>query len=365
MLSKRCNSTTIPWDSGSNDGFKFNPGPTEKGSAQLSAVGIIANPAAGKDIRRIVAQGRFVPNHEKVNILKRVLAGLDAVGVERVLFMPDAGALGSHALQDASFNLSAGFVEMPVFHEELDTTRATREMREAGVECIVTLGGDGTNRAVAKECGDIPLVPISTGTNNVFPDMTDGTIAGLAAGVVTTGIADPADVTSRHTRLEVLMDGELRDIALVDLAVSTERFVGGRAVWDMTTIDELFLTRSESTNIGLSAIGAQLLRIRPDEQSGLHIKLGTGGECVLATVAPGLVETVEVAAWEAIEVDGPVVTIDLRPATIALDGERTFSIPVDSHVSVRLSANGPRVVDLDAALSIAAQKESGPPLFRG
>ena len=331
----------------------------------MSAVGIIANPAAGKDIRRIVAQGRFVPNHEKVNILKRVLAGLDAVGVERVIFMPDTGILGSHALQDTSLNLSADFVNMPVFHEELDTTRAAREMREADVGCIVTLGGDGTNRAVAKECGDIPLVPISTGTNNVFPDMTDGTIAGLAAGVVATGVADPADVTSRHTRLEALIDDELRDIALVDLAVSTERFVGGRAVWDMTTIDELFLTRSEATNIGLSAIGAQLMRVRPDEQSGLRIRLGPGGNKVLATVAPGMVERVEVADWEVVEVRGPEATIDLRPATIALDGERTFTLPVDAKVTVRLSENGPRVVDLDAALSIAAQKESGPPLFRG
>ena len=148
-------------------------------------------------------------------------------------------------------------------------------MRKADVECIVTLGGDGTNRAVARECGDVPLVPISTGTNNVFPSMTDGTIAGLAAGVIATGIVDSADVTSRHTRLEVLLDGEIADIALVDLAVSTERFGGGRAVWDMTTIDELFLTRSESTNIGLSAIGAQLMRVAPDDQSGLHIKTRT------------------------------------------------------------------------------------------
>ena len=58
---------------------------------------------------------------------------------------------------------------MPVFHEENDSSRAAKAMREAGVGCIVTLGGDGTNRVVAKECGDIPIMPISTGTNNVFP----------------------------------------------------------------------------------------------------------------------------------------------------------------------------------------------------
>ena len=34
--------------------------------------------------------------------------------------------------------------------------------------CIITMGGDGTNRMVAKGC-EVPLLPISTGTNNVFP----------------------------------------------------------------------------------------------------------------------------------------------------------------------------------------------------
>jgi len=40
---------------------------------------------------------------------------------------------------------------------------------------------------VAQGCGTVPLVPISTGTNNVFPTMIDGTIAGLAAGLFATG----------------------------------------------------------------------------------------------------------------------------------------------------------------------------------
>ena len=56
-----------------------------------------------------------------------------------------------------------------------------------GVGCLITLGGDGTNRVVAKACGDIPLVPISCGTNNVFPYMVEGTVAGLAAGLVAGG----------------------------------------------------------------------------------------------------------------------------------------------------------------------------------
>ena len=320
----------------------------------MSTVGIIANPAAGKDIRRIVAQGRFVPNHEKVNILKRALAGLDAAGVERVLFLPDSGGLCRSALAGAQFDLTAEFVEMTVFHAEIDSSRAARSMYEAGVDCIITLGGDGTNRAVATECGDIPLVPISTGTNNVFPTMLEGTIAGLAAGVIATGRADMDLSTFRHNRLDVYVDGEYRDMALVDVAVSTERFVGARAIWDMSTLAQLFLTRANVTSIGLSAIGAQLKQIAPDGGEGLVLRFGHG-ETVLAPVAPGTVQRVDIADWSTITPDSPGIEIDLRPATVALDGERAFSLSPSSKVAVKLSKQGPRVVDPERALAIAAE----------
>ena len=42
----------------------------------MARVGIIANPASSKDIRRLVAQGRVVPDWEKVNIVRRAMRGL-------------------------------------------------------------------------------------------------------------------------------------------------------------------------------------------------------------------------------------------------------------------------------------------------
>jgi predicted polyphosphate/ATP-dependent NAD kinase len=55
----------------------------------MATVGIIANPASGKDIRRLVAHGSVFDNQEKVNIVRRVLLGLQATGVEEIIFMPD------------------------------------------------------------------------------------------------------------------------------------------------------------------------------------------------------------------------------------------------------------------------------------
>ena len=319
----------------------------------MASIGIIANPAAGKDIRRLVAQGRFVPNQEKVNILKRILAGLDAVGIERVVMMPDMARLGNGALDGGRYSLEVEFADMIVFNAERDSVRAASIMADMGVGCIITLGGDGTNQAVAKGCGDVPLVPVSTGTNNVFPVMMEGTLAGLAAGLVARGLVPAEETTARSKRLEVHVDGEMRDIALVDVAISKERFVGARAIWDMDTVDELYLARAEPASIGLSAIGAQLLPVSLTDESGLHIRLGDGGESVAAPVAPGIIISVGIERWDVIE-PGERVDVKLRPCTVALDGERAFTLMPGQEAHIRLSDGGPRVVLLEETLRAAA-----------
>ena len=46
----------------------------------MSTVGIIVNPASGKDIRRVIAAGTVVTNQEKINIVLRLLQACDTVG---------------------------------------------------------------------------------------------------------------------------------------------------------------------------------------------------------------------------------------------------------------------------------------------
>ncbi|MCK4473637.1 MAG: NAD(+)/NADH kinase, partial [Anaerolineae bacterium] len=161
----------------------------------MSTVGIIANPASGKDIRRLVTHASVFDNHEKTHILQRVLMALDALGVRQVLFMPDYYGLVDRALDGLHLSLKAASLHMDMWADERDSTEAARQFCEGDVGCIITLGGDGTNRAVAKGCGDVPIVAISTGTNNVFPDMIEGTIAGLAAGLIARKMVDVEKVT--------------------------------------------------------------------------------------------------------------------------------------------------------------------------
>ena len=315
----------------------------------MAVVGIIANPSAGKDIRRLVAHGRMVPDWEKVNIIRRVLLGLEATGVSRVVAMRDPSHLCERAQQDAELSLRLDILDMPVLGSDRDSVRAAEAMAGMGVGALVTLGGDGTNRAVAKGCGGVPLVPISTGTNNVFPTMVEGTLAGMAAGVVARTLVDLDVVTGTSKRLEIYEAGEMKDLALVDVAVSRERFVASRAIWDVDTLREVFLSRAETSSIGLSSIGARLHVLSSNEDAGLHFSLGQGGTSVLAPVAPGVVRSVPVAKWRLLDL-GERVTVWNTPCIIALDGEREMRLSEGQHLEVAVTRNGPRVVDVDAAL---------------
>lgn len=325
----------------------------------MSTVGIIANPSAGKDIRRLVAAGRVVTDQEKANTLTRVCAGLVAMGVERVLVMPEPVGLARPAAEQYRETLRVDYVDMPRAFEGTHTTRAAEAMAADGVDCIVTLGGDGTNRVVAMGCDEVPLVPISTGTNNVFPEMVEGTLAGLAAGAVAAGRVRGAEVCAQTKRLEVFVDGELQEIALIDAAVSREMFAGARAIWNLDTISEVFLTRAEANAIGISSIGAQLRQVGAADDHGLHLRLGDGDGSteVLAPVGPGQVQTVAVSEWSVIE-PGERRAVELRPGMVALDGEREVSLLPGRTVEVSLSLEGPRVVDISATLAALARDSS-------
>ena len=331
----------------------------------MPLVGMIANPAASKDIRRLVAQGRVVPDWEKVNTLKRALLGLQAVGVDRVVAMPDSSHLVARARDDANLSLELESLDMPALYTEGDTVRAAQMMEEMGVGCVITLGGDGTNRAVAKGSASIPIVAVSTGTNNVFPTMIEGTLAGLAAGLVVQGDLDLSRVTVVSKMLEIYIDGQYQDMALVDVALSRERFVATRAIWDMSTIYEVFLTRAEPSSIGLSSIGGRLQPLSLEEEGGLYYRLADSVGTVaanrdpdtsikvLAPIAPGMISTVPVADWRLLE-EGERVPVEPRFCTIALDGERSISVTPDHKVEVGITRAGPPVVQVELVLETAA-----------
>jgi len=318
----------------------------------MVTVGIIANPSSGKDIRRIVAQGWVVSTQEKIAIVRRLLRGLEAAGVDSVLFMPESLGIGYAALETlGETSLRAENLVMDITARQEDSTRAADLMVAQGATCIVTIGGDGTNRAVFKGCGSrVPILPISTGTNNVFPEFQEGTTAGLAAGIVATGVVT-RDVACWQSKVLLLYrQGAPVDLALVDLAISTDNVIGARAIWDVSRLSELFLTRAQPWSIGLSAIGGMIRALDARSPSGLRLVFGDGGRAIRAAIGPGLFATINVQSVREIATGERVQLHFERPVTLAFDGERDMTAGPDDELEVELHAHGPWVVDPRRAL---------------
>jgi len=326
-----------------------------------STVGIVANPMSGRDIRRLVAQASVFPNAEKTNMVLRLLAAAGAAGVERALVSTDGmGVAGGVARGLARRRASAGrlpapeFVELDAVTGTADDTRAlVRAMRARGAGVIVVLGGDGTVRAAAADIGDTPLLPLSTGTNNAFPEMWEATVAGTAAGLLATERVPVDQVTHRSKALHVTA-GDAHEIALVDVCITTVAHIAAKALWQTDTLRELYCTFAEPHAIGLSSIAGLLHPVGRTDPNGVVVRMGPGST-VLAPVAPGVVAPVEVA-----EV-GPLAAGDARRValprgTVAVDGEREIEFGPATPVTVALAHDGPRVLDVRAALAAAAAR---------
>ncbi len=319
-------------------------------------VGIIANPASGKDIRRLVAHGSTFDNNEKINIVRRVLLGLDALGVAQVYYMPDSYAIVPRAAAPIALRLQLSALPMPVLAIQSDSHEAAQRLADLGAGCIVTLGGDGTNRVVAKGCGDVPLVAISTGTNNVFPQMVEATLAGLAAGLVATRAVPHTEVVQRRPRLDIWLNDEWHDQALIDVVASTERWIGARALWSPHQFSEIVLSRVSATEIGMCGLGGVLFPEACGTAQGVHICVGEGGRPVLAALAPGLIQAVPVTEARLLTEHGRV-RLQAHTTVLALDGERETELPrAENKIEVALNPNGPLVVNIDAALREGARQ---------
>jgi predicted polyphosphate/ATP-dependent NAD kinase len=331
-------------------------------------VGILANPASGRDVRRLVAMASVFPNTEKSNMVLRILSALGSVGVPEVIMMPDRGGIASrihHTLKhrpDGYFAPSPvlHFLDMPIEDSAVDTIRAVERMVELGVAVIIVMGGDGTHRIVASVCGETPLVALSTGTNNVFPEIREATIAGLAAGLVAMEKVRLKDVSLRNKVLRVDMNGFGKDLALVDLCISTECWIGARALWQTSCCRELFVTFAQPHAIGLSAIAGLLHPVERWAPYGLRLVLAPPGEgmfTVHVPIAPGLVAPVGIADVKEIY-PKEIWNLETSTGTIALDGEREIEFNSSCRPKVWLEMDGPITIDINRVMLNAAKNHN-------
>lgn len=329
----------------------------------MSCLGIIANPQSGKDIRRLVALATSVSNHEKLLIVRRVMAGAEAAKVKKILLLNDAGSLGKAAYEICREGGSRQKTKVHLLNieargESADTARAAARMKEEGATCIVVLGGDGTSRAAAKGCGSCPLVPLSTGTNNAFSHAWEGTSAGLGAGLYARTPRRYAHQVVSSKRLVVHLSGN-REIALVDVALVNEAFAGSRAVWDIDLLAALALTSCRPGGLGLSALGASIDPISPKEPDGLWIEFARGGKKgkrVLSPIGPGLVRNARIKSSSRIPQGHRIEISGRLNQVLAFDGEREYVLSEGEKVSIELDQKGPRILLIPKVLKLAALK---------
>jgi predicted polyphosphate/ATP-dependent NAD kinase len=249
-------------------------------------------------------------------------------------------------------------LDMALTEDARDSAEAVRAMADRQVAAIAVLGGDGTHRVVARHCGDIPLCALSTGTNNAFPELREATVAGMATGLVATGRLGGDGLLRREKQLEVsLNEGATRDSALVDVAVTTEPWVGARALWRAEALSEALVSFASPSAVGLSAVAAALWPLPRAARYGLHLRLAPPERAptvVTVPLAPGLVSKVGVVGARRVGF-GEAVPLTPRAGCLALDGERELELRPADRVTVRL-AEGPLVIDVDAVMACAARQ---------
>lgn len=327
----------------------------------MSAIGIIANPMSGKDIRRLVSHATVIDNNEKINIIERVVLGAQRMGVDTVVLMPETHNMAFRAInllkERHELACEIEVQDFYIFGSVEDTEQAARRMeQDPRIGCIVSLGGDGTNRAIAKEIKDTPMISLSTGTNNVYPDWVEGTAAGLAAGLTATKACDCADFIRRQKRIEIHKNGAFTDIALIDAVLSNDPVIGSKAIWHTESILGVVVSRCHPASIGFSSIAGVRQIVTAQDPYGGIVFLGRGYQKVVAPVAPGILEEIGVSPMTRLPVGQAYRWEPQQRGTIALDGERELYVKPGDILHFTVTENGPLKVSVRETIE-QAQRE--------
>jgi hypothetical protein len=321
-------------------------------------IGILVNPMSGRDVRRLAARATNMTHEAKRDIVARVAAGADACGATDLYVVREPFRIAAAALEYMPLAARTHVLTPPVRNTAEDTEVAVHAFLDEGCETLVSLGGDGTNRAIVRALGSragrMRLIPLSTGTNNVFPVLAEPTVAGMVAALDARGVLTEAGLKQRCKVLRVSGAGRyglpVHDVALIDAVLLRRDHVGNLLPFDADRIERLLLTRAEPDAIGMSPIGGLLDPVDGATDEGLLVEMGEGVR-FRAPLSPGLFREVSVRRTERVPL-GVAVPFE-GEGVLALDGDRDHKIPAGHTLEVTVDRSGPWVIDLPAAMRFA------------
>lgn len=337
-------------------------------SAAASAqVGILVNPMSGRDVRRLAAHAANMTHETKRDIVARIAAGADAFGAGVLHVAREPFRIALAALEHMPLSARLNVIDNALTNTALDTENTVRDFLAAGVRVIVSLGGDGTNRAIVRALhrageagGEVSLIALSTGTNNVFPTMAEPTIAGMVAALAARGELAGSATAARAKVLHVSgrpagdKAHPLPDVGLIDAVLLRRDHVGNLLPFDPERIDRILLTRAEPAAIGMSPIGGLIEPVGAEEDAGLLVEMASretireGDRVFSAPVSPGLFRQVAVKSVTRIPF-GVAVPMG-GPGVLALDGDRDHKLLEGHALTVEIRRDGPWMLDLPAAM---------------
>jgi len=325
--------------------------PTEPVS-EKRALGILINPVSGRDARRLFARASPSTHESKRNQVERIIVGAAAAGVEKIVLVHDAFRIADSAVEALGVDVEIQLEDIGSRCNASDTVSAVNLMRNANCGALAVLGGDGTSRIVARSWPDATILPLSTGTNNVFPLMLEATVAGAAAGLVAAGRVPRADASERAKVVRIEIDGEDDDLALIDAVKMVDDSTGNLLPFDPAQMRELVLSRALPHAVGMSPVGGLLEPCAAEDNFGVLVRCtgpSEGRHRLLAPISPGLYRSVEIAGHrrlpmgERVEIHGP--------GLIACDGDRERALAPGQRAWLRVERNGPYVIQPNRALA--------------
>jgi len=146
-------------------------------------------------------------------------------------------------------------------------------------------------------------------------------------------------------------------LAVVDVVLVVDDHVGSLLPFEPEKIRRVVLARAEPDAVGMSPIGGLLVPARRDDDFGVAVRCvapGAGGAPLRVPISPGLYRTAHVEDARAVRL-GDAVTLD-GPGVVELDGDRERVLAVGERAVARIERDGPWVIDVGRALTLAAER---------